>query len=358
MTAQINAAVIGARGVGVSHVVALRATPGVEVTMIVGSTAQSAEAAAKALGVPSWSADWSDAVADESISAVHICTPNNLHFPIATAALASGKHVICEKPLAVDASQAAHLVELARTRRGQLAVLGYKYRYCPLIQLLREQILSGRIGHVHDIRGTYLQNWMLEPDASSWRRDPILGGIARVMLDIGTHLMDLMETVLTQRITRLQGQMFGLEGGSTATGLPGSLPGAGADGAHLLLQFELGTSGVAALSQVSSAYGHALSLELDGSAATARWTLDVGETLTISDAKGNGRPRLAGQADHATTGQFWSSASAPDELLIPLLRDAYARIGEPIEAGHGINGATPSPTFEDGFRHIVLIDTL
>jgi predicted dehydrogenase len=358
MTASVNAAVIGARGVGVSHVAALRTIPGVQVSVIVGSSAASAEPAAVALGVPSWSADWNDAVADESISAVHICTPNNLHFPIAAAALANGKHVICEKPLAIDVSQAARLVGLARERGGQLAVLGYKYRYCPLIQLLREQILEGHVGRVHDIRGSYLQNWMLEPNVSTWRRDPALGGNARVMLDIGTHLMDLMETVLGQRIVSAQGQTFGLDGAIAGAVTPAPLQPAQDDGAHLLMQFEQGTRGIAALSQVSSAHSHTLSLEIDGSVATARWTLGVRETLVISDAKDNSTLRLTGRADHTTAGRYWSSATAPDELLIPLIRVAYAQIGEPTAAGRGVNGGTPSPTFEDGYRHIALIDAL
>jgi predicted dehydrogenase len=357
MTATINAAVIGARGVGASHVAALRAIPGIHVSVIVGSSAVSAQPAAVALDVPSWSTDWNEAVADESISAIHICTPNSLHFPIAAAALASGKHVICEKPLAIDASEAASLVGLARDHGGQLAILGYKYRYCPLIQLLREQIREGQLGRVHDIRGSYLQNWMLKPEVSTWRRDPVLGGKSRVMLDIGTHLMDLMETVLGQRIVNVQGETFGLDGAIAGVGDPHA-PAAQDDGAHLLMQFEQGTCGVAALSQVSSAHSHTLSLEIDGSIATARWTLDVSEQLIVSDAKDNSTLRLAGRSDHATAGRYWRAASAPDELLIPLLRDAYAQIGEPTATRRSADDGTPSPTFEDGYRHIALIDAL
>jgi len=84
--------VIGAHGVGTSHVAALRLIPGVLVGPIVGSTAGTAQAAARALDLPRWSADWADAITDDAISAVHVCTPNDLHFPIAAAALEAGKH--------------------------------------------------------------------------------------------------------------------------------------------------------------------------------------------------------------------------------------------------------------------------
>jgi hypothetical protein len=124
------------------------------------------------------------------------------------------------------------------------------------------------------------------------------------------------------------------------------------------MHFEQGTRGVAALSQVSSAHSHALSLDLDGSVASAQWTLGIRETLTISDAKDNGTLRLAGRSDHTTAGRYWSSAGAPDDLLVPLLRDAYAQIGALTAAGPGADSGTPSPTFEDGYRHIALIDTL
>lgn len=335
MIRRLDVAVVGARGVGATHVAALRATPCVRVALVVGSSADTAAAAARRLDVPSWSADWKEAVADDSIGAVHVCTPNDLHLPIAAAALANGKHVVCEKPLALDATEATELAELARAHSGRLAVLGYKYRYCRLVQRLCRQVREGRLGRVHDIRASYLQGWMLSA-AASWRSDPSRGGDKRVALDIGTHLLDLMETVLGQRLVAMQGQLFSMSDGGTA------VPAANDDGAHLLLRFDRGTRGVASLSQVSPAHDQTLTLEVDGSAATARWTLGHRETLTVIAADPDDRD--------TTSGRQWSAPSEPDALLVPLFDHAYNGAGESY--------VTPPPSFEDGLRHIALIDAL
>ncbi|HZC70244.1 MAG TPA: Gfo/Idh/MocA family oxidoreductase [Jatrophihabitans sp.] len=344
MTPEPQVAVIGARGVGANHVAALREVAGVRVGMIVGSTPTTAERVARALDVPRWSADWNDAVETDRISAVHICTPNNLHYPIAAAALAAGKHVICEKPLTAEVEEAGHLVELARKYSDQLSVLGYKYRYAPLLQVLREYVGGGELGRVHEIRASYLQNWMLEPEQHGWRHDTRQGGAHRVLLDIGTHLLDLMETVLGQQLVTLQGQLFNAS--DEAIG----------DGAHLLARFDEGACGVAAVSQVSAAHTHQISLAVDGSSGSARWSLADVESLSVTGAGDNARLRLDGNTKHATAGRHWRRTTDPDLLLFPLFAHAYAGLTD-----HGppaAHQAVPLPTFDDGLRHVELIHTV
>jgi predicted dehydrogenase len=349
-------AVIGARGVGASHVAALREIPGVRVSIVVGSTASSAERVAHALGVPRWSADWQDAISADGISAVHICTPNNLHYPIAAAALAVGKHVVCEKPLAANAEQARQLAGLTCKYPDQLTVLGYKYRYAPLVRLLREYIGEGELGHVHEIRASYLQNWMLDAEQSAWRRDAEQGGAARVLLDIGTHLLDLMETVLGQRMVNLQGQLFSV-GPTFETPIPDNHSAeAQDDGAHLIAQFDEGAHGIAALSQVSAAHTHQITLAVDGSIGSAHWSLADVESLSLTDAGDNARLRLNGNSAHATAGQYWRRTTDPDRLLIPLLVHAYEQLTD--QGPLVTSSSVPVPTFDDGLRHIELIQTL
>jgi predicted dehydrogenase len=357
MSTTRRVAVIGARGVGVSHVAALRELPDVQVNLIVGSSAETAQAAARSLRVAQWSADWSSAVGDKGLCAIHICTPNNLHFPIAAAALAAGKHVICEKPLTANVSDAVKLVDLARQHNHQLTVLGYKYRYAPLVQVLRQHIELGKLGRIHEIRGSYLQNWMLDPDQSAWRRDAELGGNNRVLLDIGTHLLDLMETVLGQRLLTIQGQLFSADSAFDTAAAQLESADALNDGAHLLLRFEDGARGLAALSQVSAAHTHQINITVDGSAGSAHWILSDIESLTISDASDNTRLRLDGNTSQATAGRYWRQATDPDRLLVPLLANTYAQLNEAAApAAEGC--AIPTPTFADGLRHIQLIHTL
>jgi predicted dehydrogenase len=325
----------------------------VRVHAIVGSTAETARAAATACGVGRWSADWHEVLVDDAISAVHVCTPNDLHLPIAAAALSEGKHVICEKPLTRNAAEAAELVELAKRHPELLCVLGYKYRYAPLLHLMRDHVVAGSLGRVHDVRGSYLQSWMLgrhDANSSSWRRDLDQGGRDRVLLDIGTHLLDLMETIVDRRLARLQTQSFRAETGSARQR-------AGEDGAHLLARYDDGTAGVAVVSQVSAAHTHRITVSVDGVTGSAHWTLADVETLVICDAADMPRLELRGGATYPSSGRYWRRDTDPDRLLVPLLAHAYTRVRlgahDPEAQGPGAG----LPNFEDGRRHSQLLDS-
>ena len=139
---------------------------------------------------------------DPEVDVVHICTPNHLHLPLAEAALAAGKHVVCEKPLALDAAGAERLVAAAAESRRQAAV-PFVYRFYPTVREARERVRAGETGAVHLLHGTYLQDWLLRPEDDNWRVDESLGGASRAFADIGSHWCDLAEFVTGQRLTRL-----------------------------------------------------------------------------------------------------------------------------------------------------------
>ena len=123
------------------------------------------------------------------------------------AALAAGKHVICEKPLAVDDRGAEELVEAAASA-GKMTAVPFVYRYYPTVQEARERIRSGATGPVRLIHGGYLQDWLLRPSDDNWRVDEQLGGASRAFADIGSHWCDLVEHVSGHRITRLCARTF------------------------------------------------------------------------------------------------------------------------------------------------------
>src|SRR5436190_4533454 len=123
---------------------------------------------------------------------VHVCAANDLHAALVRAALDAGKHVVCEKPLALDVATAEDLAARAESS-GRLAVLGYGYRFHPMTVELVARAASGEIGAIHDVRGSFLQDWLLLASDENWRVDPARGGPSRVLADIGAHWLDLAE---------------------------------------------------------------------------------------------------------------------------------------------------------------------
>jgi len=139
---------------------------------------------------------------DPDIDVVHICTPNSLHVQLAQAAIAHGRHVVCEKPLATNVPDAERLAEAARAA-GVVAAVPLAYRYHAMVREARSRVLAGDLGAVHVIHGSYLQDWCLPAGNRNWRMDAGLGGASRAIADIGTHWCDLVEWMSGQRITEV-----------------------------------------------------------------------------------------------------------------------------------------------------------
>ena len=132
---------------------------------------------------------------------VHVCTPNSLHVPLARRALAAGKPVACEKPLATTLADALDLAR--RSRRGRVATVPFVYRFYPVVREIRARVAAGDAGAVHVLHGAYLQDWQAGGAPAGWRADPAEGGAHRTFADVGVHWCDLAEFTSGQRITRL-----------------------------------------------------------------------------------------------------------------------------------------------------------
>ena len=241
---------------------------------VAASSIESATAAAEALGADRAVASADELVRDSEVDVVHICTPNHLHLPLAEAALAAGKHVVCEKPLALDATGAERLVAAA-AESGRQAAVPFVYRFYPTVREARERVRAGDAGALHLLHGTYLQDWLLGPEDDNWRVDESLGGASRAFADIGSHWCDLAEFISGQRLTRLSAR--------TLTAVPervsaeGRKAFAAGDGAGELrevttedaaiVQFETdgGALGSVVISQVSAGRKNRLWIEIDGS---------------------------------------------------------------------------------------------
>jgi len=195
---EFNTVVIGAGFMGPVHTEALRRI-GVNVAGILGIDINESMKAAKKLGLPKAYTSYEEVLADKSVAAVHITTPNNLHYQMAKAALLAGKHVMCEKPLALTTKETGELTELVE-KKGLAAAVNYNLRFYPLVLQAKEMVQSGEIGDVLSASGSYVQDWLLFPTDYNWRVLAEEGGAVRAIGDIGTHWLDMIQHITGVRV--------------------------------------------------------------------------------------------------------------------------------------------------------------
>ena len=191
----IGAAVVGTGFIGVVHVEALRRL-GANVTGVVGSSPGRAR---QKPGLPEPYESFEAMLDDDRVRVVHLTTPNHLHYPQVKAVLAAGKHVVCEKPLALTSEESGELLRLAE-ESGLVHCTNYNIRFYGLCREARARVRRGDLGAVHGVHGVYIQDWLLKPTDWNWRLDPGQGGTLRAIADIGTHWLDLTSFVTGKRI--------------------------------------------------------------------------------------------------------------------------------------------------------------
>ena len=189
----IGVAVVGAGFIGPVHVEALRRL-GLPVRGILGCDPAESQRAAKSLGLPKAYTSLDEVLADPSARSVHLAVPNVLHYEFAKRAINAGKHVLCEKPLAMNAAESAELVELAKGKQLAAGVC-YNVRFYPLNLEARERIARGDLGRIFSVNGSYVQDWLLHETDYNWRVLAEQGGPLRAVADIGTHWMDLVTSI-------------------------------------------------------------------------------------------------------------------------------------------------------------------
>ncbi len=283
----LKAAVAGTGFVGAVHVDALKRL-GVEVLGVCASTAERANAKGLAPAYESYDA----LLADERVDVVHVTTPNHLHHGQVRDALAAGKHVVCEKPLATTSAESAELLELAR-KSGLVHCTNFNLRFYPMSHQARALVASGALGAVWNVHGGYLQDWLLYPTDWNWRLEPEKGGALRAVADIGSHWMDLAQWVTDRRIERVfadlktalpvrQRPAGEVETFAAAEDVERvDVPMTTEDIAHLLFRLEGGCVGAAVMSQVSAGRKNSLRLELDGSRGALAWDTERAEELWL-----------------------------------------------------------------------------
>jgi predicted dehydrogenase len=279
--ASIGAAVIGTGFIGTVHVEALRRI-GVHVAGVLGSTPERGAARADALGVAKAYASLEELLADDRVAAVHVTSPNDLHLGQAEAALRAGKHVICEKPLAMTADESARLVALA-AETGLVNATNFNIRFYPLNQHARSLIADRGLGEVRLVTGRYFQDWLLLESDWNWRLQPDRGGALRAVGDIGSHWLDLMTYVTGQHVQSVMADLTTfIETRREPTGPVETFSTdrsaetverdiATEDTATILLRFDGGARGSVSVSQISPGRKNSLVYEIDGSEGAWAW---------------------------------------------------------------------------------------
>ena len=302
---RIRTAIFGTGFMGRVHLEALRRVEGVEVAAIAGRTVEAASRLGAGFGVETAAADYRALLGDDSIDAVHICTPNAMHFAMAKDALLAGKHVLCEKPLATTVEEAEELVRLAQ-ERNLCNCCCYNLRHYPMVQQMRAMREAGELGEVLIVQGTYSQDWLLYETDWNWRIDAGAGGALRTMADVGTHWFDMAEHVTGLRVSRLCADLqtffpIRKRPKRNVETFAGTAPGAGdveevrietEDFGAVLFHMGERARGSMTASQVSGGRKNCLRLEIYGTKASVAWDQERPDALWIGHREEANRTML------------------------------------------------------------------
>src|SRR5262249_11073855 len=274
---QLSAAIVGTGFIAPVHVEALRRL-GRPITGILGSSPEKSRNAAVALGLPRAYATLEELLKDPAAQVVHLASPNRLHFPQCKQVLAAGKHVVCEKPLAMTAAESAELVGLAH-RSGRVAAVCYNVRFYPLCLEARQRIASGQLGDVYHVTGSYVQDWLLHDTDFNWRVLAGEGGALRAVADIGTHWLDLITSITGLEIAevcadlrtmlptrrRPKGSVETFQGKLETQHETEPVAITTEDYGSILLRFRGGASGCVTVSQITAGRKNCIRFEIAGS---------------------------------------------------------------------------------------------
>ena len=203
---RIKAGIIGTGFIGPAHVEALRRLGYVEVAAVAERGQDLAQRKADELSIPKAYGDYKQLLADREIQVVHNCTPNHLHFEVNRDILAAGKHVVSEKPLAMNSTESKELVRLA-AKAGVVNAIDFNYRYMPLVQQARAMCQREDVGRVLAVHGSYLQDWLFKETDWNWRLVPELSGDSRAVADVGSHWCDLIQFITGLKIVRVMADL-------------------------------------------------------------------------------------------------------------------------------------------------------
>jgi len=363
---KLKTAIFGTGFMGRVHTEGIRRLGNVEVAGIAARTAEQARKLADELSIERATGDYRELLADSTIDAVHICTPNSLHFPMAMAALEAGKHVLCEKPLATSVVEARQMIGLAKERNLANCTF-HNLRYYPQVQNMRRIREAGELGDVQVVQGTYSQDWLLYHTDWNWR---IETGPSRAFADIGTHWCDMVEHITGMRITALcadlqtfhktrlkpAGSVETFSGKTTAPSEYTEVPVATEDFGSMIFRLGDHARGAMTVSQVSAGRKNRLFVEVYGTKSSLVWNGEQPDELWIGQRNVPNQvivkdPVLLHEKARSFADLPGGHSEGYDDTFKQVFRRFYRTVADRA-------AAVEYPTFEEGLRQLEILDAV
>ena len=373
---QLRVGMVGYAFMGAAHSQAWRTVNRVfdlpvsaSMSVICGRDATQVAGAAERMGWAEHTTDWRTLIDRDDIDLIDICTPGDTHAEIAVAALAAGKHVLCEKPLANTVAEARMMADAASRARttGVRTMCGFNYRRVPAVSLMRDLVAQGRIGTVRHVRAVYLQDWIVDPQFPLvWRlRKDVAGSGA--LGDIGAHIVDLTQFVTGQSITGVSALT---ETFVRSRPLPASSTGLAASGnghagmgevtvddaALFLARLDGGAIATYEATRFATGRKNGLRIELNGSKGSVVFDFERMNELEFYDAAlppaAQGFTRiLVTEPEHPYMSAWWPAGHpiGYEHTFTHQMRDLLSAIG---------TGADPEPSFADALQVQLVLDAV
>jgi len=367
---KVKVGVIGTGFIGPAHIEALRRLGNIKVVALAECSHDIAKSKAEILSVEKYYGDYKQLLKNRDIQSVHICSPNYLHYQMSKEALEAGKHVICEKPLAISVQEAEKLVELTY-KTGLVNAVNFNIRYYPLMRQVKVMVEKGDVGDILAIQGSYLQDWLFHQTDYNWRLEPDKSGQSRAIADIGSHWMDLIEYITGLEIREVcadfatfhkirKKPLKPLETYTVKVLQPEDyedVPINTEDYATVLFRLENNGRGVMTVNQVAAGRKNRLYFEIDGSKQSIAWESETPNQIWTGRRDGNNEvmmrdpslvyPECRGLIDYPGG----HNEGFPDTFK-QLLKEVYAHVsGEK-------SGDVSYPTFKDGLRELILCENI
>ena len=320
--------------------------PAFERRVLVGRDPAGVAEAADRYGWAESATDWRAVIARDDIHIVDICAPGWMHAEIAIAALAAGKHVLVEKPLANTLAEAEAMAAAARSAQdaGVQSMIGFNYRRVPALALARELIAEGRLGTVRHVRAAYLQDWLVDPESPmTWRLNKETAG-SGALGDIASHAIDQVLFLLGDRVTEVSGRLHTFT--PSRPGPQGPEPVTVDDAAWVTLSLASGAIASVEVSRVATGQKNSLKLEIYGDKGALLFDLESLNELGFLDATVPVREQgfrriLVNEPEHPYVDAWWPQGHVIgwEHTFTHEIRDFLLAVG---------SGTQPSPSFEDG----------
>jgi predicted dehydrogenase len=366
----LGAAVVGLGFIGPVHIEALRRL-GIRVVGVADMVEEKARQAAQTWGLSKSYGSLEEVLADDEVDVVHLATPNRMHFSMARDVLRSGRHVLCEKPLAMNSEESAELVALVE-ETGLAAAVNYNVRYYPLCLEARDMVQRGDVGDVYSVCGSYVQDWLFYPTDYNWRLLAEEGGQLRAVADIGTHWLDLVHNISGLEVEavcadlkvvhpvrqRPTGEVETYAGKVEEIIATEPIEITTEDYGCVMLRFKGGARGCLWVSQVTAGRKNCLRYELAGSQCALSWSSEQPNELWIGrrDKANESLIRDPGLVSAATR-TFINFPGGHNEGFPDTFKQHFRAFYDYIAAGD-FSAPRTFATFADGHLEVVLCEAI